>query len=163
MQLRSGNIIPNMQVHHVRPKKVINPEKLKRIKEAHDLIYKQYVCFGTSWPSLEEARNLSIKTDDIQLFGEFAKSLIARAQDKNNLDKDTNRLCFLTIIESFFRCGLPVLKKYHGVMLIAYVKLEGAFSGTLIPKDMNQYLMKFKELIIQVENAKRDDLLAPNQ
>jgi hypothetical protein len=139
MQLRSGTITKN----------VIN-QKGPQLTESKQ----QY--FSTYWPSLEEARNLSIKTDDPELFNWFATSLVERTQDKNNLH--TNRLCLLILIESFFRCGLPVLKKYHRIMLIAYVKVESSylFTGTPIPNEMSQYLMKFNELISQV-------LLALNQ
>ncbi len=37
-----------------------------------------YSFFYTYWPSLEEARNLSIKTDDPEMFNWFATSLVAR-------------------------------------------------------------------------------------
>jgi hypothetical protein len=101
-------------------------------------------CFGNTWPSLEEARDMSISTDNPDHFHTFCMGMI---NNVNNVAD--NRLCFLAITESFFRCGQPVLKKYFNVILSSYQKLRDAFQ-IQTPRDMKQYLVKLNDLMFRV-------------
>ena len=123
------------------------PEKFRFTFQVSD-------CFGNTWPSLEEARDLSISTDNPALFHEFGLRLVDLSYDKVNHVR-TNRLCFLAITESLFRCGQPVLKKYFKLIVCTYQKLLDAFSIDETPRDMKQYLAKLKDLMFRVANEEQ--------
>jgi len=103
-------------------------------------------CFGNTWPTLKEARDMSISTDNPDRFHTFCMDMINKVSSKPD-----NRLCFLALTESFFRCGQPVLEKYFMVILCSYQKLRDAFQ-IQTPRDIQQYLMKLKDLMFRVAN-----------
>ena len=124
--------------------------RLEEMRKLHDSILKQYVCFGNTWPSLEEARTLSISTDNIARFNDLCMSL-----NTTNNDVYTNRLHFLAITESFFRCGLKVLQTYYKLIVVIYKKFQGAFPINNIPPDMQKYLTRLKDLMFRVANEQQ--------
>ena len=125
-----------------------------RLKALHDSVLKKFVCFGNTWPSLEEARDLSISTHDPERFGEFGRFLVKLSYDKKNHVR-TNRLCFLAVTESLFQCGLPVLEKYYRLMVLTYKKLQAAHPIDETPRDMKEYLVRLKDLMFRVANARQ--------
>ncbi len=154
MNLRSGKTLT--------PMPPVPNTRLEQMRTLHDSILKEYVCFSTRWPSLEEARALSISTDDQERFGDFCQSLTVLSHLKNN-DVYTNRLLLLAITESFFRCGLPLLQTYYKLMVTIYKKLKGAYTFHKPPKDLEKYLVQLKDLMFRVANEQQLlELMSPD-
>ena len=146
MNLRSGKTL--------LPMPLVANARLEKMKALHDSVFEKYVCFGNTWPSLEEARDMSISTDNPDRFHEFGLRLVDLSYDKVNRVR-TNRLCFLAITESLFRCGQPVLEKYFKLIVCTYQKLRDAFPIDETPRDMKQYLAKLKDLMFRVANEEQ--------
>ena len=101
-------------------------------------------CFGTTWPTVETARKLSISTNSRREFYNFCYEILHKS-DCPRSSRVENRLYSLALVESFYQCGSQVLQTYLPVMRVMYEKLGAAHEVT--PPDMAEYLAKLKSLI----------------
>ena len=101
-------------------------------------------CFGTTWPTVETARKLSISTNSRGEFHSFCYEILHKS-DCPRSSRVKNRLYSLALVESFYQCGSQVLETYLPVMRVMYEKLCAAHEVT--PPDMAEYLAKLKSLI----------------
>ena len=114
------------------------------------------LCFSAEWPSVSEARALSISTNDQREFRIFCYKLL---HENNGTNRYTNRLYSLALVESFYRCGPQVLQMYFPVMKVMYEKLRDVYSPVQRPADMKVYLSQFLDLMIRVAPAGEVDAL----
>ena len=101
--------------------------------------YKTPTCFGTTWPSLNEAREHAItgshpNFDDFVAYGQRMIFLCEHADDAYK-----KRLYVLAIAESLFKLDADVFQWFRKLVDVMIRKLHGACKGE---PDLLKYIRK---------------------
>ncbi len=128
MNLRSGKVLSGTPV----------PKRLYEKHARH--------CFGTSsWPSLDEARALSI-TGSLEFndFISYCGQILDLIKDTDVLYK--KRLYVLAIAESLFKLDKELLGELSVFIAVMVHKLENASYDSMNPSDLIKYIQKVRKL-----------------